>query len=347
MPRLVRALALPALSLVVGLAALAAGLALAGYDAGAGLAALGRGAFGSTFAFTAGTLTRAIPLILIGLGFALALRAGALNVGAEGQFYAGAVAATAVGVALPALPGPAAAPAVLAAGALAGAAWIALPVVLRVRFGVLEAISTLLLNFVAEAFVSLMVTGPLQEAQRIYPQSDPIARGAWLPFLPGTRVHAGLVVALAMAVLLHVVFARTRWGFRLLVTGAGPRAAAVSGRIDTRRAVATALLGSGALAGLAGAAEVAGVSHALYPNLSPGYGFTGIAVALLAGGRPLAIVATGVLFGALDSGAAAMQREAGIPAVAVFVAEAVIILAVLIAGALARRDARAEAPEPA
>jgi simple sugar transport system permease protein len=221
----------------------------------------------------------------------------------------------------------------------AGALWILVPVVLRLRFGVLEVISTLLLNFVAEALVSLMVQGPLQEHTHVYPQSDPIATAARLPLLPGTRLHLGFAVALLLAAGLWYVFGRTIWGFRLRAAGLGPRAALVSGRVDVPRLTAVALLWSGAIAGLAGGVEVGGVSYALYQNLSPGYGFTAIAVALLARLRPFWIIASGVLFGALEAGAGGMQREAGVPAVAVYVVEAVIIIVVLLADAAARRRA--------
>jgi simple sugar transport system permease protein len=210
--------------------------------------------------------------------------------------------------------------------------------VLRLRFGVLEVISTLLLNFVAEALVSLMVQGPLQEARGTYPQSDLIAAAARLPQVAGSRLHLGLGVALMAVVLVQVVFDRTIWGFRLKAVGAGPRAAWMSGRIASGRLLAAALLCSGVLAGVGGGVEVSGVTYALFQNLSPGYGFTAIAVALLARGQPWAIVLTGFLFGALEAGAGAMQRDAGVPAVAVFISEALIILTVLAADVLARRQ---------
>jgi len=335
-----RALGPGALALVVGLVLLAVGLHLAGYDAGAALAALWNGAFGSWRAFTGATLLRAVPLILIGLGFALALRGGTLNIGAEGQFYLGAIAAAWVGVHVGGWPPWAALPAVALGGVVGGAAWMALPVLLKLRFGVLEVISTLLLNFVAEALVSWMVQGPMQEPGGVYPQSAPIVAAARLPMLPGTRLHIGFVVALLAAGILAWLFARTWWGFRLRALGEGPRAAAVSGRVRAGRMIAMALFGSGALAGLAGAFEVSGVSYALYQNLSPGYGFTAIGVALLARLRPSAIVLTGIIFAALEVGAAAMQRDAGIPAVAVYVVEGVIILVLLLGDAAARRGVR-------
>ncbi len=326
----------------LGLAVLAAGLSLAGYDAGAALTALWAGAFGSWYTFTSVTLVRAVPLILIGLGIALGFRAGAFNIGAEGQFYAGAIAATWIGLQVSTMPAALAIPAVWSAALLAGACWVAVPVGLRLRYGVLEVISTLLLNFVAEALVSFVVQGPLQERQGIYPQSDPIAPSARLPLVPGTRLHVGLFLALGCAGVLWYLFARTRWGFKLRAVGAGPRAAEVSGRIDSRRVTAQALLASGAIAGLAGGVEVTGVSYALYQNLSPGYGFTAIAVALLARLHPVGVVAAGLLFGALEAGAGAMQRDAGVPAVAVSVVEAVVLIVVVIATAGVQRTGAVE-----
>ena len=328
------------LALLAGFAILAAGLQLAGYDAGAALGALWNGAFGSWYAFTSATLVRSVPLIVIGLGIALSFRAGVFNIGGEGQFYAGAIGATWAGLHLGGLPPAVAIPSMLVVAGLAGVAWIAVPTLLKIRFGVVEVISTLLLNFVAESLVSLMVQGPLQESQHIYPQSDQIAGSARLPLLPGTRLHVGFLLAIVGAVTLRYLFSRTRWGFRLRAVGTGPRAAAMSGRIGVNGVIASALLLSGMMAGVAGGIEVGGVSYALYQNLSPGYGFTAIAVALLARLNPLGVVAAGVLFGALEAGAGAMQRDAGVPAVAVYVVEAVVIVVVLLADAYGRTGAR-------
>jgi general nucleoside transport system permease protein len=327
----VRALGWAASAVALGLAVLFTGLEAAGFDAEAGLSALWLGAFGSWDAFTSSTLVRAVPLILIGLGISVAFRGGALNIGAEGQFYAGAIAATWVGLHLAGQPNTIAIALVLLAAAVAGLGWIVLPVWLKLRFGVIEVISTLLLNFVALSLVSYMVQGPLQERGGIYPQSDAIAESARLPLLPGSRLHAGLILAVAGGLVLWFLFARTLWGFRLRAVGLGPRAAEVSGRIDSQGMNAMALLISGAIAGLAGGVEVSGVSYALFQNLSPGYGFTGIAVALLGGLHPIGVVVSGVLFGALEAGAGAMQRDAGIPAVAVYVVEAVVIIVALLA----------------
>lgn len=336
-------LAPAAIAVLGGFAVLFAGLALTGYDAPAALAAMISGGLGSADAILSALLPRAIPLILVGLGIGLAFRAGALNIGAEGQFQVGAIAATWAALALAGWPRLAAVPIVLGAGLAAGAAWAAVPAILRLRFGVLEVISTIVLNFVAEALVSWMVQGPLQERTHIYPQSDPLPVSARLPVLPGTRLHLGLFIALLLAVALWVLERKTLFGFRLRATGENPVATRTIGRVDTNRIFAIALLASGALAGLAGASEVSGTTFALFQNLSPGYGFTGIAVALLARLDPVATIATALLFAAIEAGASAMQREAGVPAIAAYMVEATITIIVLL-GAAARRRRLAEVP---
>ena len=332
-----RDLVATASAFTLGLLLLCAFLAVAGFDVVAALAALWRGAFGSWYAISSATLVRATPLIILGLAFTLASRGGALNIGMEGQFALGATAATWAALHATALPPLVAIPMVLGVGAIAGAAWMLVPVALRLRFGVTEVISTLLLNFVADGVVSYAVTGPLQEPTHIYPQSATIAASAQLPrLIEGARMHLGLPIALLLAALLGLLLQRSRWGFRLRAVGAGATAARISGGIAAPAVLASALVWSGALAGLGGAIEVSGVSRALYQNLSPGYGFTAIAVALLGRLQPLGVVVAGLLFGALEAGAGAMQRDAGIPAVAVQVVEAVVILSLVV---LTRRRA--------
>ncbi len=286
----------------------------------------------------AAALARATPLLLTGLAVALAFRAGIWNIGAEGQFYAGAIAATWVGTRL-GLDSPWTALVVVPAAAVAaGVAWAAVPAWLRQRFGVLEVISTILLNFVAELLVSFLVQGPLQESAHTYPQSDPIAAAARLPALvPGSGLTWAFPAAVVLAVLLWVGLTRTRPGLAVRAVGASPAAARVAGRLAVGRVAVAAFLASGALAALAGAAEVSGVTFALYERLSPGYGYSAIAVALLARLHPLAVVATAILFGALEAGAAELQRTAGIPSVTVYALEALVILTVVVLERRARR----------
>lgn len=332
------------LAVGLGILVLTLGLEATGFNSIAALGAMWRGAFGSWYALTSATLVRAVPLILIGLGIAFAFQAGAFNIGSEGQFYAGAIAATWVGLQTASLPGPIAVPVTLSAAVMAGALWIGIPIWLRHRFGVVEVISTLLLNFVAEALVSLMVQGPLQESRGVYPQSDPVALSTRIPFLPTTRLHWGFLLTVLLAIILGVIRSRTLWGFRFRAIGANPRASAISGRLPVARLFGYALVVSGMLAGLAGGMEITGVTYALFQNLSPGFGFTGIAVALLARLNPYGVVGTGILFAALETGASAMQREAGVPSVAVYVVEAVVIIVVLVSDGLARRSFELRTP---
>jgi len=297
---------------------------------GEALRALLSGAFGSWYAFGSGTLVRATPLILTGLAVAVAFRAGVFNIGAEGQFLMGAVAQATIALTLHALPAVVLLPLALGAGAVAGALWAGIAAVMRTRFHVLEVISTIMLNFVALYLVSYLVRGPLQEPTHIYPQTSSITDAARLPrFGNQTRLHLGFAIAIVACVAAWWAIKYSASGFRLRVVGANPFAARSAGLIDADRTATRAFLVSGALAGLGGAIEVAGVTFALYENISPGYGFTAIAVALLARLNPAAVIVTGIAFGALEAGAAAMQRDAGVPSVVVSVVEALIILALV------------------
>jgi simple sugar transport system permease protein len=281
-------------------------------------------------AFIADALVRATPLILTGLAVAIAFRGGVLNIGADGQFLAGAVAAAIVGVTMTPHTKLVALPLALALGACGGGVWALIAAYLRTRFRVLEVISTIMLNFVAAYGVSYLVRGPLQESTHIYPQTEMIAPAAQLPrLMPGTRLHGGIILAILLAIAAWWIIRFTAAGFRLRATGANPFAAQSAGQIDTTRVTTMAFLASGMLAGLAGAIEVCGVTFALYENLSPGYGYTGIAVALLANLNPLWVIPTGLLFGALEGFASALQRNANVPSTVATVIEALLILAVL------------------
>ena len=302
-------------------------LVITGHDAGRALTAFWSGSFGSSYTFASATLVRAIPLILAGLAVAIAFRAGVWNIGAEGQLLLGAAAAAAVGLRLGEEMGALSLVPATIAGALAGGLLAGVAGLLRARFGVIEIISTIMLNFVALHIVGYLVRGPLQEPTGLYPQSATLPIDARMPMLiPGTRLHWGIVVAVLAAAAIWSVLRFTEIGFRIRAVGANVVAARVAGSIDVRATVLTAFLASGALAGIAGALEVSGVTYALYESLSPGYGYTAIAVALLARLHPFGILLTGVLLGALQAGGAAMQRDAGVPSVLVTIVEALLIL---------------------
>jgi simple sugar transport system permease protein len=323
----------PVLLLAAGVATLVAVtlvlLLAGGYPAQSALLALWSGSVGSWYSLTSATLVRAIPLMLTGCAVAVAFRAGVFNIGAEGQLLTGAAAATAVALALP-HGGLLTLTLSLVAGAVAGGAWAGIAALLRVRFGVLEVISTIMLNFVALYGVSYLVRGPLQEPTHVYPQTSTIVEGVQLARLPGAgRLHFGLLIALVTLAVGGWAFRHTAAGFRLLAVGESASAAESAGKIDVGGTTQRAFLWSGALAGLSGAVEVLGVTYALYENISPGYGYTAIAVALLAGLDPWRVVLSASLFAALEAGAGAMQRDANVPATLVSVIEALLILAVI------------------
>jgi simple sugar transport system permease protein len=327
-----------ATAILLTVAVAAGALALGGYAPGEAFGALVRGALGSPQALLSVTLVRTVPLLFTGLAVALAFRAGVWNIGAEGQLYAGAVAAVWVGLHAGSLPPWLAAPGALLAAAAAGGLWAAVPAVMKLRLGVGEVITTLLLNFVAINLSAWLVHGPLQEPRGVFPQTASIAESARLPALvPDTRLHVGLAVAVVLAVALWAGLTFTRQGFWVRAAGGSPQAARIAGRAPLRRLVAGVFLVSGALAGLAGGAEITGVTFALYENLSPGHGYTAIAVALLAGLHPLGVVVTAFLFGVLEAGASAMQRSAGVPAAWVNAIQALVILSVLAVDRVVRR----------
>lgn len=340
-----RGLAQLAAVLTVAFVLLALLLLATGHAVGPALTALVRGAAGSSYAITSATIVRMVPLGFAGLAVALAFRAGILNIGAEGQLLIGAAAATAVAGPLTGSAPIIGLPLMLATGAVAGAAWAGVAALLRLRFGVLEVISTIMLNFVAQYLTGWLVRGPLQEPTRVNPQSTTLPDALHLPvLLEGTRLHAGVPLLLLTGIAVWWWLAHTASGFRVRAVGMNALAARSAGEVQVGRTIVGAFVLSGLLAGLGGAVEYAGITYALYENFSPGYGYTAIAVALLARLHPIGVLGTALLFGALEAGANAMQRDAGVPSVVVSVVEALLILLIVAADRwTGRLSARAEA----
>lgn len=330
--------AAPLAAIVFTLAVSSLLVAWAGAPVGKAYALLLDGGFGSRFALTE-TLTRATPLILTGLAAAVAFRARLFNIGAEGQLYAGALAAVAVGTldAPPAL----LLPAMFAAAMLAGALLLLGPALLKSRLGVDEVVTTLLLNFIVLLGVSALLDGPMKDPGAMgWPQSAALPDALQLgKLVERSRVHSGLVAALALAALLWALLKFSALGFEIRAVGANPRAARFAGMPVGATTVKVALL-SGALAGLAGAVEVAGRTAYVTLDMSPGYGYSGIVIAMLAMLNPLGVVAAAVFVAGILVGADSMSRAVGVPTYIADVIVAVSLIAMLVATMLAQYRVR-------
>jgi ABC-type uncharacterized transport system permease subunit len=290
--------------------------------------ALFYGAFGSKANFSE-ALIKTIPLILCGLCVAICFRSSFFNIGAEGQFYMGALVATWIGVSFNA-PTPIMFALLMGGAFLAGGLWCILAGWLKVKLGCSEVINTIMLNYVATGLTGYAVNGPLQESAGFLPQSDLIARSGWLPvILSGTRLHVGLIIALLCVLLVNFLLFKTVFGYQIRAVGLSPKAAEYAGINSPLRLLQTCLL-SGGLAGLAGAIELMGITHRLYEVFSPGYGFDAIAVSLLAGNNPLGIIASAFLFGVLRAGSSQMQMSAGISSVLIYMIQALVIVFILL-----------------
>lgn len=295
-----------------------------------------KGAFGSLFSLSE-TLTRATPLILTGLAAAIAFRARLWNIGAEGQLYVGALAAVLVGSGLLQLPPLLMIPVVMLAGFLAGGAMMVVPAVLKQRFGADEVVITLLLNFVVILFIQMLIEGPIKDPLALgWPQSVPLLDAADYPKLvPRMRIHLGLFVGVAAALILWVVVRRSVLGFEIRAVGENRAAARFAGVPVDATLLKVALL-SGGLAGLAGVGEVAGVKGYLSADLSPGFGYSGIVVAMLAGLSPIGTVFAAVFVAAVFVGADSMSRATGISNYLADLVVALSLLCVLVGGFFVR-----------
>ncbi len=292
--------------------------------------ALFKGAFGSRFAF-AETLTRATPVMLTGLAAAVAFRARFWNIGAEGQLYCGALAATFFGTGLVTLPPVLMIPFLFIIGALAGGMALALPVYLKTKLKVDEVVTTLLLNFVILLFVNYLLEGPLRDPLSMgWPQAAAIIDEGVLPrIIAKSRLHMGFIVAIVSAVLVWLTMRFTVWGYEIRAVGHNPSAATFAGISINLTVLRVALL-SGGLAGFAGVTEVAGLKGYLTLDLSPGFGYSGIAVAMLANLHPLGVIASAIFLAGIYVGADSMSRAINIPNYIADVLVAVSVLAVLV-----------------
>jgi simple sugar transport system permease protein len=321
----------PVIAIVAALAISGVLIAIAGAPVLEAYRLILTGAFGTRLGFTE-TLTRATPLMLTGLAAAVAFRARVWNIGAEGQFYLGAIAvAAAAATVFSGWPPYLLIPAALGIGAIAGMVMLLVPLGLRLRFGVDEVVTSLLLNFVVVLFVSMMIEGPLKDPLAFgWPQSIPLPLDAMLPkLIERTRLHVGLVVAVVIAVLVYFLQSRTVFGMQSRAAGLSPTAAVFSGVPLAKTLIKVACL-SGGLAGLAGAIEVMGVKGYVTTDLSPGYGYSGIIVAMLANLHPIGVIAAALFTATMFVGADSMGRALGIPSYIADVTVALTLLTMLV-----------------
>lgn len=317
-------LAGPLGAIVLALVLTGAAMLVAGVSPIEGFSALFSGALGGPNQI-AETLVQTTALLFPALGVCLAFRAGLFNIGAEGQLLLGGLFAGVVGAHV-AMPGIVAFFVLLVCGAVGGGIWGGIPGLMRAKFGASEIISTLMLNFVAVFFASYLVVGPLRSPLAAGAETAPLPTSEWLPILiPNSRLSIALLVAIALAVLLRFVFAKTVFGYDLRAAGEAPEAARRNG-VNMARMNVLAMTLSGAIAGIGGATIVSGVLHRFNTQLSPGYGYTAIAVALVGDLDPLWICVAALGFGILEAGGLAMQASAQVPKDAIRVIEGLIIV---------------------
>ncbi len=285
-----------------------------------------KGAAGSQFALLE-TLTRATPLIFTGLAVAVAFRARLWNIGAEAQLYIGGVVTVVLGTGALPLPSYLLIPIIMIAAMAAGALLLLGPAILKTRFGVDEVVTTLLLNFIVLLFVSMLLEGVLKDPTGLgWPQSSKVIAEAQLPrIIHGKRLHYGFVIAIASATICWIIMKKTVLGYEMRAVGNNKEAANFAGIPVNRVLIKTAIL-SGGIAALAGFSEVSGLKGNLTLDLSPGYGYSGIVVAMLAMLNPLGVIASAIFVAGIFVGADAMSRTAGVPS---YIAQVMVATALL------------------
>lgn len=324
----------PVWGALVGLLIGAVLMMIAGADPLATYGTMLRGAFGGPRQLTE-TLLKAAPLLLMGLGLTAAFRARVWNIGGEGQYTMGALAGGLLALWFPRLPAVLLLPLMLLAGAAGGALWALVAGWLKVKRGMNEIISTLMLNYIAILLLQYLVRGPLQEPGGYLPVSAQFVPAARLPVLiPGTRIHGGVLVSVAFVPVVYALLWRTPLGFRLRAVGSRASVARYAG-MDVARLTLFALAFSGALAGLTGLIEVSTLHTRLRGDITGNYGFSGILVALLGRMHPAGVALAALFFAALSIGAQSMHVISGLPAALADAIQAVIVLAVLAADAIA------------
>ncbi len=285
------------------------------------------GAFGNVNLFIE-TLVRTTPILLVSLGLAVVFKAKVWNIGAEGQLYMGAMMGTIAAISIGNT--PVALIVGILAAILGGMAWASIPALMKTKLGINEVITTFLMNYVAIYLVQWLLAFPFRGGDSLFPESSRLPAAAILPYLwPPTRLHLGVLLALLVALpIIYFLMNRTTFGYKLKAVGENPEAARYGG-INVKKTIFLALIVSGAMAGIAGFFEVSGLQFRMRSSLSPGYGYTGIVVALLGANNPIGVVLSSIFLAAIYNGASTMSRVMNQPQGIVDFMQGVLIIFVL------------------
>lgn len=284
------------------------------------------------------TLLKWIPLTLTALAFTVPLSSGKYNIGAEGQMLVGAIGAAVVGIIGKDLPPALLLPLVIIAGTVAGALWGLIAAWLLYKFNINEILSTVLLNFVSFSLVDFVATGPWRDPSAGHPTTVAIGEGGFLPMLvKNPPLHSGLIIAVVVAIAIYFFTSKTTAGYELVVTGANPRASMVHG-IDVRKMFLISLVIGAACAGLAGAIEVSGIHHRLIEGLHSNFATLGLIIGLMSRGKNQAVPFVAFFIAVLEIGGSAMQRTVMVPVQIVLIAEALILIFILLSDIIKRRQ---------
>jgi len=303
-------------------------LIIAGANPLAAVTLFFQGIFGSINGFSE-IFLKATPLILTGLGCCVAFKTGFFNIGAEGQFYMGAVASTYISLTLTGIPGPLRIVVSILMGFMVGGLWAFIAAIMKARFQISEIIVTIMLNYIAINFTGLAVRTFLMDPAGSVPQSARIAADASFRLLmPPTRINMGLFIAIAAAFIVWFLLEKTTIGYEIKVVGFNQRAAKCVGISTMKNIILSAIL-SGGLAGLAGSVEVLGIQKKLLEGISSNCGYTAVLVALMASNHPLVAMLVAVGYAAMQIGANSMQRQMQIPSAIVNILMGLIVLLIL------------------
>jgi len=317
------------IGLLVALLIFSAILLVMGFNPISSLETIFYGSFGTIFGASE-TFVRVTPLLLSALAFLIGFKARFLNVGVEGQLHMGALTAYLVASQMEGLPGGSSVPLIALASFIGGVAWLAIPLLLKIKLEINEIFPTVAMNFIAMLIISWLCTGPIKDPNALNPQTKTIPEATWLPLLiPRTRLHVGIIFAFFLAFLMYLILYKTVLGYEIRAVGLSSKAAKHGG-INLSKNIISAGLLSGGLAGLAGMAEVAGTNHFLIVGFSPGFGYQGIAIAALGGFHPIGVLFASIFFSVLLIGGETMQRGVGVPIDMIYILQAVLVLSVLI-----------------